>query len=578
MVTFRQLRQNLKQDTSNLPCMKAALVGDTSTQFLGIALKGMAIQKNMCLDLYEADYNQIEQQLLSQNSQLLSTSPRYVIVFQSLQKLWEQYASVDDGSQILLFEQRIAFVAQICESLPHINLVYFNYPELPDGVFGNYASKVPRSFSFQVKKLNYELMLLAQQKANLHILDFNALYLRYGLASCFDFATYTSTDMALSIDILPKVSAECIGIMSALEGRVKKCLILDLDNTLWGGIIGDDGLGGIQIGHGLGIGGAFTNFQLWIKQLAKRGIIICVCSKNNDAVARLPFEQHREMVLQLQDIAVFVANWNNKADNIRYIQRVLNIGFDSMVFIDDSSFERNLVRENLPEVTVPEMPEDPSLYVDYLVSLNLFETASYSELDKARNEQYRTEAARQSALVNSTDESAFLRGLDMVAVVEGFTEYSIPRVAQLSQRSNQFNLRTVRYMEADVMRLASDKRYHCFSFSLSDKYGDYGLVSVVVLDSIAEGVLFIDTLLMSCRVLKRTMEGFVLNSIVAYAKSIGCHTIIGEYIPTKKNVLVENLYPDWGFVPLDGYQNKRYQLDVHAFADKTTFIKLKQHE
>ena len=189
--------------------------------------------------------------------------------------------------------------------------------------------------------------------------------------------------MVLSIDALPLVGSRTLDILCAIKGDFKKCIILDLDNTTWGGVIGDDGMENIQVGS-LGIGKAFTEFQYWVKKLKSRGIIVSVCSKNTESVALEPFEKHPEMVLQLDDISVFVANWENKADNIRHIQSILNIGFDSMVFIDDNPFERNIVRENLPEVTVPEMPEDPAEYLEYLYKLNLFETVSHSKLDKDR--------------------------------------------------------------------------------------------------------------------------------------------------------------------------------------------------
>ena len=271
----------------------------------------------------------------------------------------------------------------------------------------------------------------------------------------FDAPVYVSTEMVLSVDALPYVAARVMDIVCAIEGKTHKCLILDLDNTVWGGVVGDDGWEGLQLGHGLGIGKAFTEFQQWVKKLRERGIILAVCSKNDEDKAKEPFEKNPEMVLKLDDIAVFIANWENKADNIRTIQQILNIGFDSMVFIDDNPFERNMVRQNVPDICVPEMPEDQGEWLEYLYSLNLFETASYSTADKDRTKQYKVEAQRVSASKAFTNEEDFLKSLNMVSVVSGFNKFNTPRVAQLSQRSNQFNLRTVRYTDADIGDIGS---------------------------------------------------------------------------------------------------------------------------
>lgn len=278
------------------------------------------------------------------------------------------------------------------------------------------------------------------------------------------------------------------------------------------------------------------------------------------------------MVLKLDDISVFVANWENKADNIRTIQSILNIGFDSMVFLDDNPFERNMVREHIPGVTVPELPEDPGEYLEYLYSLNLFETASYSEGDKDRTRQYQIEAERVSLQQSFTNEADFLKSLNMISEVKGFDSFNTPRVAQLSQRSNQFNLRTVRYTEAEISAIENDDRYATFSFTLSDKFGDNGLICVVIMEKLDAENLFIDTWFMSCRVLKRGMENFTLNTIVSYAKEYGFKHIIGEYLPTAKNQMVEEHYPRLGFTPVEDSVSRRFELDVNSYRESECYI------
>jgi FkbH-like protein len=275
------------------------------------------------------------------------------------------------------------------------------------------------------------------------------------------------------------------------------------------------------------------------------------------------------MVLRLEDISMFVANWEDKASNIRNIQKTLNIGMDSLVFLDDNPFERNLVRSMIPEITVPELPEDPAMYLPYLRSLRLFETASYSAEDSGRTQQYRQQAER--AVFESSFQSYddYLKGLDMVATVSPFDTFHYPRIAQLTQRSNQFNLRTVRYTEAEIEAIAQDDGHICLYFMLKDKFGDHGLISVMILDKQADSTLFVSEWLMSCRVLKRGMEEFIVNKILQTAADQGYQKVIGEYIPTPKNAMVKDLYEKMGFARIG---ENRFAAETAGFQNNKTFI------
>ena len=564
----------MKADLTQLSRVKLAVVGDTATQLLCTAIRGIGALRGYKIELFEAEYNQVERQFMDPTSDLYQFDADYIVVFQSTHKLGEYHSALPAEQRFNLAEGRIQFVVDICSnpSLASKKIIYFNYPEIDDTVFGSYANKVESSFTYQVRKLNYEIMRLSQQYQNLFICDIAGLQNKLGRDQMFAANVYTSTEMVLSIDALPYVASRVMDIVCALKGQFKKCLILDLDNTVWGGVIGDDGLEGIQLGHGLGIGKAFTEFQMWIKKLKQRGIIICVASKNNEETAKEPFENHPDMVLKLDDIAVFQANWETKVDNIRTIQQILNIGFDSMVFLDDNPFERNMVRDNIHGITVPELPEDPAEYLEYLYSLNLFETASYSNLDKDRTKQYQVEAQRVSLSKTFTNEADFLKSLNMVSTVSGFTRFNIPRVAQLSQRSNQFNLRTVRYTEADIEVLANNPDVIDLSFTLEDKFGDNGLIAVVIMKPQDKETLFVDTWFMSCRVLKRGMENFTLNTMVEAAKVKGYKRIVGEYLPTPKNKMVEEHYLGLGFSKIDGAATAQFQLDVDSYQIRECYI------
>lgn len=575
MKTFAELRKNLKTSSQpgGLRKLKVALLGDTATQLLAQALRGMGYEYGYEIQIWDADFNQVERQVFDTNSELYNYKPDFVIIFQSSHKLLSKYNKLKPEKHASLASTELASIIQINATIVeqlNAKIIFYNYTEIDDSVFGNHSSKTESSFLFQLRKLNYELMVFATKNTNFYICDISSIQNRVGKSNLFQTSVYINTEMVLSIDVLPAVAARSIDLINALNGKIKKCVILDLDNTTWGGIIGDDGLENIQIGS-LGIGKAFSEFQYWIKKLKNRGIIVAVCSKNTDSVAKEPFEKHPDMVLRLDDIAVFVANWENKADNIREIQSILNIGFDSMVFLDDNPFERNLVRENIPEITVPEMPEDPADYLEFLYSLNLFETASFSNEDLERTKLYQVEAQRTMVQKKFTNEDDFLKSLDMISVVEPFNKFNTPRVAQLSQRSNQFNLRTVRYAESDIEALSKSKDYSTFAFTLEDKFGDNGLICVIILKKEEPQTLFIETWFMSCRVLKRGMENFVLNTISNYAKENGFTYLKGEYIKTTKNDMVKDHYKNLGFEQT----GNSWTLNLASYENKKCFIRKK---
>lgn len=572
MKSFAQLRRNLKNNNKSKP-LKIAILGDSATQFLTQAIQGTGIDNDINFDVFEADFNQIERQVYDLSSELYKFEPKIVIVFQSSHKLLLKYNKINPEEHSLLASNEMSKIENIYSNLSsnlEAKVIFYNYTEIDDAVFGNYANKVESSFLFQVRKLNYELMCFASKSANLYLCDISTIQNQIGKLNFFQPSVYINTDMVLSIDALPKIASKTIDIISTLNGKFKKCVILDLDNTTWGGVIGDDGIENIQIGS-LGIGKSFSEFQYWIKKLKERGIILAVCSKNTEAIAMEPFEKHPEMVLRLKDISVFRANWENKADNIRQIQSILNIGFDSIVFLDDNPFERNIVRENIPKICVPELPEDPANYLEFLYELNLFETASFSNEDSERTKLYQIEAERVKVYKKFTNEDDFLKNLNMLSDIQSFNKFNIPRIAQLSQRSNQFNLRTIRYSEADIEKISVSNDYLSFAYTLEDNFGNNGLICVVILKKECQNTLFIDTWFMSCRVLKRGMENFVLSTIINTAKENGFNTIIGEYISTNKNDLVKDHYTDLGFRK----EQNRFYLDIKDYQEKPNYIKIK---
>lgn len=570
-ITFQQLKKLSKTDASALPQYSLAVLGDCATQHLATALRGYGVSVGMRLNVFDADYDQINAQVMAPDSELYRFAPQGVLLQMCTEKLQEAFYDRPPEARASFAEDTYARIRQIWSRIGSripATVLQCNFPLIDDGVFGQFGNKTEQSFLFQQRKLNYLLMQGCQEAKNTFLIDLDALQTALGRSTFADPKLYYVAKMPISLAALPAAAKLVVDVVRSLQGAVKKCLVLDLDNTLWGGVIGDDGLSGIQIGE-LGTGHAFSDFQKWLKELKNRGILLTVCSKNNEDTAKEPFEKHPEMVLRLEDFSMFVANWEDKARNIRTIQQALNIGMDSMVFLDDNPFERELVRTMIPEITVPELPEDPALYLQYLRGLDLFETASYSREDAGRTEQYREKAQRAAfeAAFQSYDD--YLEALQMRASAAAFDPFHYPRIAQLTQRSNQFNLRTVRYTEAEIEALAQDDSRIGLYFTLKDKFGDHGLISVAVLEKQPEDTLFISEWLMSCRVLKRGMEEFIVDKILSVAAQQGFRRVVGEYIPTPKNAMVKDLYEQLGFARLE---NGRFQAEVSGFPYHKTFI------
>jgi len=549
--SFNELRKAAKDSGPKTHSITLSLLADSSAQFLVSALKGMGNLSDVELDVYDGGYGQSEQEIMNPTSQFNEAQSEFVLLFHSSEYLLEKFRKTVLTERSTFAQDSIGQIKSWIEQIDGTSKILLNtYPFISSGVFGNFSSSVESSFEFQLSKLNHMLRELAASNGRVFISDIQLLQNFSGLKGRIDQKFSVSSKLNYSIDIIPAIAKNYLDIIKTAKGiGLKKCLILDLDNTTWGGVIGDDGLEGIQLGE-LGLGRAFDRVQHWAKDLKNRGIILCICSKNTDHIAKEPFEKHPDMTLALDDISVFVANWENKADNIRHIQEVLNIGFDSMVFIDDNPFERNLVRQELPAVEVPELPDDPAEYYPFLSALNLFETASYSAEDGSRTKRYQEEAKRVEAKRTYGSIDEYLGSLEMEATSEPFNKFSFPRVAQLTQRSNQFNLRTVRYTEEDIERLTNSSEYKTMQISLSDKYGEYGIVGLII-GKIEGETLFLDTWIMSCRVLKRGLEKFVLNELVELARDNNLKVIKGEYLRTPKNALVEDHYKDLGFAGED---------------------------
>lgn len=569
-LSYLQLKKNCARTPETPDGTRFALLGDCATQLLATAIRGYALEMNLPLRVFEADYDQIDAQLMDTGSEFYAFAPETVLLYRCTEKLYERFVRTPLDARAAFAETEIEKIRAEWARVQHgtkADILFFAFLPMDDGVFGSYALREGSAFPYQLLKLNYLLAEAAREAGNVRLIDLEPIRAHMGYDAFHDPKLYAIAKMPISTQALSAVASRVVDAILARKGRFHKCAIVDLDNTLWGGVIGDDGLEGIQIGE-LGQGHAFTEFQTWLKELKNRGVMLAVCSKNDEANAKEPFLRHPEMVLKLDDFSAFVANWEDKASNIRRIQKELNIGLDSMVFFDDNPFERNLVRTMLPEVEAPELPEDPAEYTAFARMQNLFDTNSYSDEDRVRTERYLAEKSRTELSAGIDNYDDYLKALGMKAVCAPFDAFHIPRIAQLTQRSNQFNLRTVRYSEQEIEEIAANPRYITRYYTLRDRFGEHGLIAVVILEK-RENELFVNEWLMSCRVLKRGMEQFIADSILRAAREAGVARVVGEYIPTPKNAMVKDLYASMGFRPLgDGL----YEARVDDYQNHQTFI------
>jgi FkbH-like protein len=372
--------------------------------------------------------------------------------------------------------------------------------------------------------------------------------------------------------LIPELARNMAAIVGGILGRSRKCLVVDLDNTLWGGVVGDVGVEGLALGEGTGIGEAFKAFQSYLKALKERGVLLAVSSKNEERHALKPFEEHPETVLKRDDFVAFKANWSPKSDNLRAIARELSLDLDAFVLIDDNPAEREEVRQALPQVVVPELTQDPAEYPMIVDAARCFEVSSVTEEDRRRSGMYRQRREQHELLSTTRNLSEFLASLEMRAVIRPFEPVSFARITQLVNKTNQFNLTTKRLTGAQVEALAADPDGFTRTVRLEDRFGDHGLISVLF-GRIETDTLTVDGWLMSCRVLNRGVEQQLLNEVVAAMARVGVRHVMGSFIPTDRNALVRDLYRDLGFSPVserDGVTT--WRLDVDAFEPLTTFV------
>ncbi|HEY0184310.1 MAG TPA: HAD-IIIC family phosphatase [Rhodopila sp.] len=573
------VRRILPAGPETLPTKKVrlAVLGSATLSHLLPGIRAAGLRRGIWIDTYENEYGQYLQELSEADSPLHEFKPTAILVALDAYHLT---AGVTAGMDAETAEAALTEMQDRIKEVWRLARDTFRCPVLQQAalpvhlpVLGNNEHRLPGSRAWFVTRLNAAIRSMADAEG-VDILGVDDRAARDGIGKWHDPSLWHRSKQEVSPTASP-LYGDLVGRwLAAKQGRSFKCLVLDLDNTVWGGVIGDDGMEGIALGQGSPLGEAYTAFQEYARELSRRGVILAVCSKNDEANALEPFEKHPEMVLRRSDIASFVANWSNKADNIRAIAQELNIGLDSLCFIDDNPFERNLVRQELPMVAVPEVSDDPSGYPVALADGGYFEGLAVTDEDRERTSQYQGNKARDALKASVTDLPSYLRGLEMQLIWKRFDKIGLQRIVQLINKSNQFNLTTRRYTDEDVIAVMADPDAFGLQLRLTDRFGDNGIIAIIIGRLQANKDLYVDTWLMSCRVLGRQVEPTTLNLIAQEAAKLGARRIVGEYIPTKKNGMVKEHYARLGFAVMetDAAGGNRNILDLATFTPAETFI------
>ena len=532
---------------------RLGLVGNGTLDILAPSLVGTFARYGFALQVVVAHYDQILSEALNPAGHINAAKPDAVLISIDWHGLPIRTSpgdpataqnSIDDALE-LIDAVRAGFLEN-CGAPCLISTL----AAPPETLTGGLDRALPGSIRNICDRINTGLAERAWASADV-LLDVAAVAETVGLGAWHNPTLWNTAKVQFDTAFAPLWADHVGRLVAAMKGKSRRALVLDLDNTLWGGVIGDDGLEGILIGQGDATAEAHLEVQRMALALRSRGVVLSVSSKNTDEIARRPFVDHPDMLLKLDHFAVFQANWNDKASNIKAIADELALGLESFVFLDDNPAEREIVRRNLPEVAVPEVGADPALYARALSAGGYFELSTFSAEDAVRADMYQMNARRSALKSQVTDMDAYLRSLEMEIVFSPFDPVGRGRIAQLINKSNQFNLTTHRYTENDVAAFEHNPSVLTLQVRLVDTFGDNGMICVIICKPAEAKVWEIDTWLMSCRVLNRGVERMVLREIMQHARERGIEWLRGRYIPTPKNGLVESHYETLGFEEIE---------------------------
>jgi len=536
--------------------VKLAVLGGATVDHLLPAIRVAGLRRRLLIDIHAGGYGQYRSAVLNADSTLRNYAPGMILFSLTAREILAAVpltaTSSEADAAVEGYVDDLRLLWRTVRKDLKATVLQQTFLDVSEPLFGSYDRVIPGAPARVIARLNDRLATAAAEDGVL-LVDIACASARDGLDSWFDTVRWLQGKLEIAPAAAPLYGELVARVIAAQRGLSKKCLVLDLDNTLWGGVLGDDGIEGIVLGEGSALGEAHLAVQRYVKQLKDRGVILAVCSKNDLATAEAAFDRHPEMVLRRSDIAVFVANWEDKAKNLAAIARQLNIGLDSVVFLDDSPVERARIREALPMVAVPELPDDASHYVRSLAAAGYFEAVSFTADDRHRAAQYRANAERDAMLASSGSMDDFLRRLEMSVVFGPLTSLDIVRVTQLINKTNQFNPTTWRCTSEELEAIARAPENITLTFRLLDRLGDNGLVSAMLLRAQPgqPDILDIASWVMSCRVFGRQLEFEAMTIAVEVARRRGARAFIANCLPTPKNRVISSLYPDLGFTKVD---------------------------
>ena len=577
---FRRYSEDYFSQISPDKTKKIVILSTLSCKHFANLFHFFLAEKKINATIHELEYLAPEIEILNENSDLYKMDPDYLFIFKDERdiKEWPKlFSDLEIISQFVnqMTETNLKLWSKVRSKLPRCQIFHAQYVMPMQRQLGGLESNFIFSKQSSLQQLNLEN--IRQKPSGVYLLDMEYFASEIGRPNWFDEASYYVSKQPFSLEGMILVARHLERLISADCGKIRKCLILDLDNTLWGGVIGDDGIEGIILDPNHPLGQAYIDFQNYAKSLKERGVLLAVCSKNNLEIALEAIENHEHMSLRKSDFACIVANWDSKDQNLIEISKKLNIGLDSMVFFDDNPIERGLIRSQLPMVQTIEVPQDPALYCRALDKSLAFEWTQLSSDDLIRNETFVSQSKRDEIFQQNDNYDDYLGSLQLRGEFDEVNHKSATRFTQLVNKTNQFNLRTRRYTEAEILSFVQSRNHFLFQVKLNDRFSSYGVISCLILNKINDDECFIETWVMSCRVLKLGVEALVINKIAQFLKKQSFKVIWGEYIPTPKNELVKDLLPNLGFVKNENFrlahQGLMYSLSLEDFTEKRHQIK-----
>lgn len=533
--------------------IRIALLGSFTLNGLAETIQVKCAEKKIQCTTYVGNYNQYNQEILNPTSSLYKFNPEISFLLIDtrtlLMDLFHHSHSVSVEERRKLVDEKTNEILSLATKFSQTTkskLVLANFSIPTFSSYGIFENKTDFGFHRMLNEINTKISDALSNSDSVYVYDFAGFVTKFGEKNIFDYKQFFFGDMKISLDYIPYLASNLMSYVIGYMGISKKCIVLDLDNTLWGGIVGEDGLNGLKLGPEPP-GNAFMEFQKVLLSLHQRGIILTINSKNNYDDAIKVIREHPYMQLREDHFASLKINWNDKVSNMKDIANEINIGLDSIVFFDDDPVNREYMRINLPQVETVELPQDSSEFVNILKDLNEFSVLNITQEDQQRGKMYSEQRKRIELEKSAPDLEGFLKQLDLKISIKKANEFTIPRISQLTLKTNQFNLTTKRYQEKDIKKFSQDTNYFIGCAQVEDKFGDNGITGVFIVHKENQKEWFLDTFLLSCRVMGREVEKGILSHIINKAKEAGVEKIRAQFVPTSKNKPIEDFLPNCGF-------------------------------